>query len=222
MSMAVAAAVMGGVQAISAIQQGNQQASQFISQSRGLRSQAAFKRFEGKQASLQHKAQAVNKLQEILQNLARTNAVAGTGSVDAFSGSAEQNKTLGIKTGAFDVITSRTNEDLVIAFAAMQADQLNFQADRALQAASAAKKAGMLNALMAVGSAAFSYASVAGGPAAAATTAPAVNPQLFAAGGGGMQMSGLSSMGVGSIGGPGTGFGNLFRGAGGFSTYGPP
>ena len=91
MSMAVAAAAMAGVQkAVSSLRQGQQQAVGFISQAQGFEAQSEFKRFEGKQESLGFKAAAVNKLQEILENLARTNAVAGAGNVDAFTGSAEQ------------------------------------------------------------------------------------------------------------------------------------
>ena len=209
--MAVAAVAMSAVQAVGAIRTGNQQAAGFISQAQGLEAQAKFKRFEGKQESLRHKAIAVNKLQEILENMARTNAVAGAGNVDAFSGSAEQNKVRGLDVGGMDLLTIKDNEDMAIRIAAFQADQLNFQAQRARDAASEARKAGMLNALMAIGQGAFSYMMLSpGSPAGAATTgAPAVNPQLYAAGGGGMNMSGLSSMGIGSYGGANTGFGNL-------------
>ena len=193
MSMAVAAAAMAGVQAVSSLRQGKQQAVGFISQAQGFEAQSEFKRFEGKQESLKFKAAAVNKLQEILENLARTNAVAGAGNVDAFSGSAEQNKTRGLNVGGLDLLTIKDNEEMTIMVANFQAEQLLFAGRQARQAAKNAMSNARMNALFSLAQGAFSYAmlSTPGAPAAAGAAGPApLGPSsgvsMFPAYGGGL------------------------------------
>ena len=204
MSMAVAAVAMSAVQAVGAIRAGNQQAAGLIGRAQGLESQAQFKRFEGKQESLKHKAAAVNKLQEILENMARTNAVAGAGNVDAFSGSAEQNKVRGLDVGGMDLLTIKDNEDMSIRIAAFQADQLNFAAQRARQAAGEARKSGMLNAVMALGQGAMNAAMLSGGAPTAAGmpgAAPAGGANLTGGFGGGSMGSYMPGGKMGTFGG---------------------
>jgi len=184
MSMAVAAAAMAGVQAVSSLRQGQQQAVGFISQAQGYEAQAEFKRFEGKQESLKFKAAAVNKLQEILENLARTNAVAGAGNVDAFSGSAEQNKVRGLNVGGLDLLTMKDNEEMSIMVANFQAEQLLFAGRQARAAAANAMSNARMNALFSLAQGAFTYAMLStpgappGGVGATAGAAPAGGANL--------------------------------------------
>ena len=123
----------GRVQAVSSLRQGQQQAVGFISQAQGFEAQSEFKRFEGKQESLKFKAAAVNKLQEILENLARTNAVAGAGNVDAFTGSAEQNKTRGLNVGGLDLLTIKDNEEMSIMVANFKRSNCYSPGDKRVQ-----------------------------------------------------------------------------------------
>ena len=184
MSMAVAAAAMAGVQAVSSLRQGQQQAVGFISQAQGLEAQSEFKRFEGKQESLKFKAAAVNKLQEILENLARTNAVAGAGNVDAFTGSAEQNKVRGLNVGGLDLLTIKDNEEMSIMVANFQAEQLLFAGRQARAAAANAMSNARLNAVFSLAQGAFMYGMLQtpgappGGVGATAGAAPAGGANL--------------------------------------------
>lgn len=162
MSMAIAAAVMGGVAAIGQIRAGQAQAASLKGQAAGLDVQASFKRLEGKQASLVHKKKAVDQLQAILEHMSSTNARAGAGSIDPFSGNPEGIKVKGLNVGGLNVVVSNENFAITRLVSEGQAKMLEHQAARARAAASAAKTAGFTNALMTLAMTGFSFAQAGG------------------------------------------------------------
>ena len=72
------------VKALSSIQQGKAQAASLLTRAAGLRSDAVYKRFEGRRIALKDKKIAVDKLTEIVQTLASINAAGAAGNIDPF------------------------------------------------------------------------------------------------------------------------------------------
>lgn len=162
MSIAIAAAVMGVVSAVGQVRAGQAQAASLKGQAGALDVQAQFKRLEGRQASLVHKKKAVDQLQAILEHMASTNARAGAGSIDPFSGNPEGVKIKGLNVGGLNVVVSNENFQITRLVSESQAKLIEYQAGRARAAASAAKGAGYTNAIMTLAMTGFSFAQAGG------------------------------------------------------------
>jgi hypothetical protein len=187
--MAMAVLAMSAVSAFSQFRQGQAQSASLKGQARGLDVQADFERLRGRQEALKHKKQANDKLQSILEAMARTTAVAGAGNIDPFSGNPEGIRIKGLNVGGTDVITAKENAQITTLVAKFQADQLNYQATRARLAAREAKKAGVTNALMTLGQGMFMYGQLGGTIPGFGAATPA---STFASSG-----FGAGSMGIG-------------------------
>jgi hypothetical protein len=139
--------------------------------------QADWERLKGRQESLKSKRIAVNQLAAIVANLATTTAIGAAGNLDPFAGNVEGVKIKILDVGGLNVITAKENAAITVLAANFQASQLEHQAQQAFAAASAAKSAGFMSALMTLGSGVFGYAqaggtlpSFLGGATAPATT----------------------------------------------------
>ena len=121
-----------------------------IGQAQGLERQAEFARFRGRQAALSHKQEANDQLQAILENLARSSAVAAAGNVDAFTGSADGVKRRVMKYGGRNVIKATENARLTELMGGFQANQYLFQATQVRLAGKEAKRQAKFSAIMTI------------------------------------------------------------------------
>jgi len=152
MSFAAAALAMSSVSALGQIRQGQAQANSLTARGMGLNVEAKFKRLEGRREALKDKKVVVDKLTEVVQNLASINAAAGAGNIDPFSGNPLGLKIKGRKIGGTDALVAKENAAITILLFNEQAKQLEFAAQQAFAAAGAARSAGVTNALMTFGS----------------------------------------------------------------------
>ena len=158
--------------AFAQVRKGQAQQAAFEGQARGLEVQAQFTRFNAKQESLKHKAQAVAELEKTLVNLASINAAAGAGNVDPFSGNPFGLKVRALDVGGSNYAQADNNRAITVLLGNQQADMQLFQASRARAAGKAAKQQGVMGALFTLGTGAFSFAQ-AGGFAGGGFTASA-------------------------------------------------
>ena len=121
-----------------------------IGQAQGLERQAEFARFRGRQAALSHKQEANDQLQAILENLARSSAVAAAGNVDAFTGSADGVKRRIMKYGGRNVIKATENARITELMGGFQANQYLFQATQVRLAGKEAKRQAKFAAIMTI------------------------------------------------------------------------
>jgi hypothetical protein len=156
--------------ALGQYRQGQAQAAGLRSRGQGLLVQADFTRLQGRQEALKSKREAVNQLQAILEALARTTAVAGAGNINPFSGNPEGIKIKALNVGGLNVVVAKENEAITRLVANFQASQYEFAAGQAFRAASAAKSAGITNALFTLGSGLFMFGQAGGFGGSAATT----------------------------------------------------
>ena len=157
MSLAAAGLALGVASAYSQFQGGRAQAAMFEGQARGLEVQAEFTRFSGKQESLKHKAAAVAELEKTLVNMAKINAAAGAGNVDPFSGNPFGLKVRALDVGGTNYAMADNNRAITVLLGEQQAQMQLYQASRARAAGKAAKQAGVMGALMTLGSSALMY-----------------------------------------------------------------
>jgi len=166
------------------VRQGQAQAAGLRARGQGLLVQADFERLRGRQEALKSKREAVNQLQAILEALARTTAVAGAGNINPFSGNPEGIKIKALNVGGLNVVVAKENEAITRLVANFQASQFDFAAGQAFAAASAAKSAGITNALFTLGSGLFSFGLAGGfGKAGATATTTTVGGSTSAVGG---------------------------------------
>lgn len=121
-----------------------------IGQAQGLERQAEFARFQGRQAALSHKQEANDQLQAILENLARSSAVAAAGNVDAFTGSADGVKRRVMKYGGRNVIKATENARITELMGRFQANQYLFQATQVRLAGKEVKRQAKFTAMMTI------------------------------------------------------------------------
>jgi hypothetical protein len=162
MSLAGIGLALTAASALGQIRQGQAQAAGLRARGQGLLVQADFERLRGRQEALKSKREAVNQLQGILEALARTTAVAGAGNIDPFSGNPEGIKIKALDVGGLNVVVARENAAITRLVANFQASQFEFAAGQAFAAASAAKSAGMTNALLTLGTGAFFFGQAGG------------------------------------------------------------
>ena len=178
---------LAGLKAFAQIRQGQAQQAMLEGQARGLEVQAEFTRFSAKQESLKHKAAAVAELEKTLVNMAKINAAAGTGNVDPFSGNPFGLKVRALDVGGTNYAMADNNRAITVALGEQQAQMQLYQASRARAAGKDAKRAGVMNAVLTLGMAAFNFA------------------QVQAPGGGGNPLGGAPSGGGNLMGGFGSG-----------------
>jgi len=162
MSLAGIGLALSVAGALGQIKQGQAQAAALISQGQGLQVQADWEKLKGRQESLKSKRVAVNQLAAIVANLATTTAIGAAGNIDPFSGSVEGVKSKILDVGGLNVVTAKENAAITVLAANFQATQLRHQAQQAFAASSAAKSAGVMGALMTLGSGVFGYAQAGG------------------------------------------------------------
>ena len=144
------------------IRQGQAAAAQYEGQARGLEVQADWERFKGRQEALKHKREANNQLQAILENLARTTAIAGAGNVDPFTGSPAGVKTRILDVGGRNVVTATENAEITKLVGQFQASQFLHAASQARAAGKAAKSSATFGALATLAGGAFNFAQAGG------------------------------------------------------------
>jgi len=150
--------------AFAQIRQGQAIAAQYEGQARGLEVQADFERFRGRQEALKHKREANNQLQAILENLARTTAIAGAGNVDPFTGSPEGVKKRILDGGGSNVVTASENARMTQLVGQFQANQFLHSAAQARLAGRTAKRSATMSAIFTLASGAFNFAQAGGMP----------------------------------------------------------
>ena len=148
--------------AFAQLRKGQAQQAAFEGQASGLEVQAQFTRFNAKQESLKHKAQAVSELEKTLVNLASINAAAGAGNVDPFSGNPFGLKVRALDVGGSNYAQADNNRAITVLLGNQQADMQLFQASRARAAGKAAKQQGVMGALLTLGTGAFNFAQAGG------------------------------------------------------------
>ena len=168
MSWAAAALAMSAVSALGQIRAGQAQGNILTARGQGLNVEAKFKRLEGRREALKDKKVVVDKLTEVVAALATTNAAAGAGNIDPFSGNPLGLKIKTRKVGGTDALVAKENAAITILLFNEQAKQLEFAAQQAFAAAGAARSAGVTNALFTLGSS-FAMFGMSGGFSAAPT-----------------------------------------------------
>lgn len=146
---------LSAVSAIGQIQAGRAQA-------KGLAAQATMERMRAKQEALKYRQQGVEALRRTVGTMASINAMAGTGGIDPFSGSAQSLSTYALSKGANEFYTARDNTVITLRGGELQAQQYQQQAKSAV-------RAGLFAAAGTLGSAGLAYGQLGGAPASGLT-----------------------------------------------------
>jgi len=151
------AIALSAVSALSQYRQGQAIEAQYKGQAQGLEVQAQYENLKARQTALQSRTEANNQLRAILENLARTTAVAGAGNVDPFTGSAEGVKKKILDVGGRNVITATENARMHVLAGQFQASQLTFQANQLRFAGREVRRQATTSAMLTMAAAGFNF-----------------------------------------------------------------